>query len=167
MHDLGFITVKNVELPLALDDDHQFVTEFMGETYTFDSIRLLEWQMQDVIRSAKLKVPFVKVDTGRAGHIRGWHATQDEFLVTWDNGEKGRLRSYEKVVAPTEFPEPDRELLRSKLAEREAAKIRFDAEVKALTPEGGVQAKDLFNERFGEIIGLHRGRDRTLATKEG
>jgi hypothetical protein len=124
----------------------EFTATVDDEEFTGDTLRRLIHHVTDALVASRFEVAFV-TDTGRRGVLRGYHGGTREFLVTWQDGTKGRIRTYERVFRAEEVTEDQIEELRSLAAERR----RIEERVREIR-RGMSEAAAVFSEVFGEDI---------------
>ena len=106
MIDFGTIRVGDTDFPVQLTPSGMFVAEIAGETETSETLGGLRSMLSKVIRGTRLEVGFVTGD-GDEGVVRGLHASQHKLLVTWKDGEKGTLDTFEHVFPAGELSEQE------------------------------------------------------------
>lgn len=138
------VSDSGVAVLVGVNEEGKFSATFQDENYEDDRLEGLRRQLATAILASRFEVQFYSVD-GRAGTMRGYHAGNHDLLVTWSDGEMGRMRSYTPVFREIS-PETVAELseLRAQI-ERATTRIQ---EITGATE----QASDLFNEAFGHDV---------------
>jgi hypothetical protein len=133
-------------VPVRVDRSGQFSADFLGEHFESDGLWRLKNQLTDAAVAARFEVPFVS-QGGRKGVIRGYHAGNRDFLVTWEDGEKGTLNTFSRVWRPGEVSDERVERIRQ-------LKERIDRHQRELqdAQDAPHKAEDLFAEAFGDDI---------------
>jgi hypothetical protein len=153
-HHLTDITVRDVTVPVSISINGTFSTTLSGEEYEASGLNALRKMIDDAIITSRHEVPFITT-SGSRGIMRGWHAGQSKFLVTWANGEKGTLDEHKRVWRSGEVSDEHLAEMRGTREQIEAAKARLD-ELDTATTRAG----DLFAEVFGEdVTDPRRGRE--------
>jgi hypothetical protein len=109
-----------------------------------ESLGRLKGLIRDSIIGSRVEVPFVN-DYGARGVMRGFHAQNQDILVTWDDGEKGRISPHTRVFK-TMGDETVAEI-RSLEGTVRQAQERL-AEIR----KPGLQAQDVFVEGLSEDV---------------
>ncbi len=92
-------SVAGLSFIVRVDDTGHFTASFEDEDYRSDTLSGLRGHLAKAIESDRRKNPiaFIDAETGRAGMMRGMHATRRVVLVTWDDGTKDDISTYRRV----------------------------------------------------------------------
>ena len=145
MH-LTDIEVLGTTVAVDVDDKGVFRASVNPELeFEADGLDRLKRVIRDSVIATRVEVPFVN-DAGTRGVMRGFHAANRDILVTWEDGEKGRITPYTRVLPADTDEATIEELRRLEQATREV-----QARLKELR-EPGRQAEEVFTEGLGENI---------------
>lgn len=136
----------SVSVAVEVDEDGEFSAQFLGDSYKADSLLRLLRVLRDAVRAARFTVPFVSL-AGRPGVMRGYHAANRDLLVTWNDGDKGRLATHERVFRPGAVGQDELD----EITALERVIVQARERVQEIQARGE-RASDLFNEAFGEDI---------------
>lgn len=144
MH-LTTLTVEGVEVEIDVNEKGIFSAKLGGEELADEAIDRLERQIKAMIIARRIELPFTNAN-GNRGVMRGYHAGNHDILITWANGETGRLSDYETV-----YLNADEVTIASARVEiKNAAEALKSAKDKLHEALGeGQRANEVFNEALG------------------
>jgi hypothetical protein len=87
---------QGVMVTARVNDDGKFVATFRDEEYVSDTLSGLTAQLRNGVKAARVEIPFVSA-RGRRGIIRGYHASNRDVLITWEDGRKSKLGQRDRV----------------------------------------------------------------------
>jgi len=154
MH-FGTMKITGIEIPVEITDEGRFTADLGGEQAQSDTLQGLKRNALQYVKTMRLNLPFVTT-SGNRGTLRGYHASQNKLLVTFENGTKTTMDYYHPVFV--ERTAEQIEELRKAREQLSAAQER----VKELT-EDTVQARELYD---GEIAEMVKGWGRNISDEE-
>lgn len=114
-------------------------------------------QIDDTVYGHRIEVPFVNLN-GYHGTMRGFHAAQRKVLVTWDDGDKDSLDSYEKVYRGgilTDAEVDSIKSIRAEIAKLQAERKAIEAKAEsAQVVLADAIGEDLFDHRRHDPVGV-------------
>jgi hypothetical protein len=146
-HLLTTVKVEGMEIDVEVRTDGEFQAFVDDQTVESPTLTGLEARLREAIHGKRLRIPFILAATGRAGVIRGYHASQRKLLVTWDDGEKDTIGMTDRVWQPGEVSDGQLDELRALLAEIDRSyRRRLDLQ------SGGRAAKELLDLSMLEVL---------------
>lgn len=151
--ELGTYVIEGQKVAISVNEGGRFLASVGGADLQSDSLSVLKGQIRDTIAGARVNVPFVNLQ-GRAGMMRGFHATSRDVLVTWSNGEKGKLGATDRVFIAGQISHAKIEEIKTTIESIDKGRARL----KELR-EGVVEAKAILAAAVGEDLFAY-GRNR-------
>jgi hypothetical protein len=127
-----------------------------GEDFADFTLEGVTNLLHNYLRGSQKTVRFVRVSDGRRGVMRAFHKSSRDLLVTWDNGQKGKIDTYANVLPGDTTDEV--------IAEIKAANAKLDEardEYNRVTHRDDMlDAQDLFTQTIGQdVIGFRAPSD--------
>lgn len=139
-----------VTVSVSVDaEDGKFRATMNDQEYEAESLSGLRGDLVAAVTAAKLNVPFVTTK-GERGTVRGWHAGNHDVLVTWADGSKGRIGTWD-TVARDATPEQLQALAeaRDRFDKADAARREAEKALNAVKLRDGIRVTELMLEELG------------------
>ena len=136
---LGTIDVRGRKIDVEVREDGKFFANFEGDYFEDVTKEGLRKKLDGVIkrRSAKVSIPFVVIERDRwgqdeneklklrVGTITGKHASNRNYLVTWEGGDKEQVYSSGLAGAVPLELKAEFEMIVRKMREAQAAYDKY------------------------------------------
>jgi len=145
------IKVEGIEFPVEVELDRDgfdgalFSTTVNGDEINSPTLNGLRRMLKDMIIASRIEVPYTDA-YGTRGVMRGIHAGNRDILVTYSNGEKGRISGYERVYLEADAAAVDQARAEVRAAEQQLADANAHLK-EALGP--ALDASDAFAAALG------------------